>query len=62
MLKSLGARHVTQGSFFLDKKLERDGEGLRIEAQAAERFEPIYREFVASVRSVARDRATASAT
>ena len=51
VLASLGAGHVTNGYFFLDKQLERlDGDRLGIEAQAAQRFDPIYRDFITSVQ------------
>jgi FMN reductase len=54
VLASMGAGHVTNGYFFLDKQLERhpgdrDGE-LHIEAAALERFAPVYRDFITSVR------------
>jgi FMN reductase len=51
VLASLAAGHVTNGYFFLDKQLERvDGDQLRIEAVAEQRFEPIYRDFIISVQ------------
>jgi FMN reductase len=51
VLASLGAGHVTNGYFFLDKQLERlPGDELRIEAAAEERFAPVYRDFLTSVK------------
>jgi FMN reductase len=50
VLASLGARHVTNGFFFVDKQIERhDDDSRRLDPQAAERFEPVLREFIASV-------------
>jgi FMN reductase len=50
VLAALGARHVVNGYFFLDKQLERlQPEGLRIEAQAEEKFVPVLDDFAASV-------------
>ena len=51
VLAALNARHVTNGYFFLDKQLEKtEGGQLRIDPQAQERFEPLLRDFVTSVR------------
>jgi len=52
VLTALNARHVTQGWFFLDKQLEKvEPGGLRIDPQAEERFAPVLRDFVDSVRA-----------
>ena len=51
VLSALGARHVTSGQFFLDQHLERlAGGGLHIDPQAEQRFVPVLRDFVTSVR------------
>ena len=51
MLSSLGALHITNGYFLLDKQLERteDG-GLRIEKDVEERLLGVVRGFADSVR------------
>jgi FMN reductase len=56
VLAALGARHVVNGYFFLDKQLDKlplaDGSiGLRIDPAADEKFAPVFAEFVASVRA-----------
>ncbi|HEY0715437.1 MAG TPA: NADPH-dependent FMN reductase, partial [Polyangia bacterium] len=51
VLHSMGASHVTNGYFFLDKTLEVLPTGhLGIDAAAAARFEPLFQDFVASVQ------------
>jgi FMN reductase len=51
MLSSLGALHITNGLFILDKQLERiEGGGLRIEPQIQARLESVLEGFAASVR------------
>lgn len=53
VLASMGARHVVNGFFFIDKQLERvDPDGLRIETQAEERFEPLLKDFILSLRQL----------
>jgi FMN reductase len=51
VLASMGAGHVTNGYFFLDKQLERlDDDHLHIDPAALERFAPVYRDFITSVQ------------
>jgi FMN reductase len=51
VLHSMGASHVTNGYFFLDKTLEVSSNGqLGIEATAAARFEPLFQDFITSVQ------------
>ena len=51
MLSSLGALHITNGLFILDKQLEKaESGGLRIEAPIQARLEGVLEGFVASVR------------
>jgi FMN reductase len=51
VLASMGAGHVTNGYFFLEKQLERlDDDHLRIDPAALERFAPVYRDFITSVQ------------
>ncbi|HEY0709494.1 MAG TPA: FMN reductase (NADPH), partial [Polyangia bacterium] len=51
VLQSMGASHVTNGYFFLDKTLEPLPNGqLGIDSGAAERFEPLFQDFIVSVQ------------
>lgn len=51
VLHSMGASHVTNGYFFLDKTLTQLPNGqLGIDAAAAERFEPLFQDFIVSVQ------------
>jgi FMN reductase len=53
VLASMGARHVVNGFFFIDKQLERvEPDGLKIETQAEERFEPLLKDFISSLRQI----------
>jgi FMN reductase len=52
VLASLGARHVVNGLFVLDKQLERTADGgLDVDPQTSARLDPLVKELVASVRA-----------
>jgi FMN reductase len=52
VLASLGARHIVNGYFFLDKQLEKlEPEGVRIDPAAEDKFRPVLADFIASVRA-----------
>lgn len=52
VLAALGARHVVNGYFFLDKQLEKlEPDGLRIDPVAEDKFRPVFNEFISSVRA-----------
>ena len=61
VLAALGARHVVNGLFILDKQLEREGDtGLRIDTEAKARLDDVIAGFVASLRPAAREAAPAA--
>lgn len=54
VLASMGARHIVNGLFFLDKHLERlEPDGLRVDETMVPRLETVIVDLLASVRSAA---------